>query len=193
MGRIGGERLAHRRLGVLDRALAIAREPAIDPGVGPMRIQLNRGAEGLFGALRLAERRPGLAIGVMRRREYGRPPAGFARRDQRGLVVAEREMRDGGVQERRGIVCARGLRFLEAGDRVGMAPRSLQSDAELEFCLRVARVELNGAAQEPDRRRDVVCPQRLHPTAKQPIGFTQRSTHRLAPGALRASIETISG
>jgi hypothetical protein len=186
MARIGGERHAHRSLGVLDSALGVAREPVIDPGVGPARVQLDRGGEGLFGALSLAERRKSLAVGVMRRREFRGAPAGFARGDQRGLIVADREMRDGGVPERRGIVCARGLRFLEAGDRLGMPPRGLQGDAELKLGLGVARLQLKGAAQVLDRRGKVVRAQRFEPAANEPIGFIQRSTRRLTPGALRA-------
>ena len=96
---IGGERLPHRRLGVLDRALAIAREAVIDPGVGPARIQVNCRGEGLFGARGVADRGPRLAIGVMRRRELGGAPARFARRGERGLIVADRQQRDGGYGE----------------------------------------------------------------------------------------------
>ncbi len=69
MGPIDGERLAHRSLGVLDHALGVAREPVIDPSVGPPRIELNGGGEGLLGARVIAERRPSLAVGVVRRRE----------------------------------------------------------------------------------------------------------------------------
>ena len=139
MGRIGGERLAHRGLGVLDRALAIAREPVIDPGVGPARIQLNGRGESLLRARGLAERRPSLAIGVVRRRELRRAPAGFARRDKRGLMVAEREMRDGGVKERARDRLRATLAPPEARERLGVPPRGLERDAELKLGLRVAR------------------------------------------------------
>ena len=156
MGTIDGERLAHRSLGVLDRALGVAREPVIDPGVGPPRIELNGGGEGLLGARVLAERRKSLAIGVMRRREFWRAPAGFARRGQRGLVVADREMRDRGVKERAGIVSKRRLRRLEARERLCVPPGGLERDAELKLGLRIAGVESDGPAQEFDRRGDVV-------------------------------------
>ena len=114
MGRIGGERLPHGDLCVFDGALAIAREAVVDPRVSPMRIQLDCRGEGLLGARRLAHRRPGLAIGVMRRRELGRPPAGFARCDERSVILADGEMRDSGVEKRGGIVSERRLRLFEA-------------------------------------------------------------------------------
>ena len=155
MGRIGGERLAHRGLGVLDSALGVAREPVIDPGVGPPRIELNGGGEGLFGARVVAERRKSLAIGVMRRREFWRAPAGFARRGQRGLIVADRETRDRGVKERAGIVSKRRLRRFEARERLGVPAGGLERDAELKLGLRVAGVERDRSAQaarSPSRR-----------------------------------------
>ena len=156
MAGLGGERPPHRGLGVFDRALAIAREAVIDPGVGPARVQLDGGGEGLFGARGLAERRKSLAIGVMRRRELRRAPAGFARRDERGLIVAEREMRDGGVKERRRIVRERGLRLRKARERVGVSPRGLQAPrrAETGFAGRSGRARRRGSgARSPRRRR----------------------------------------
>ena len=114
MAGLGGERLPHGVLGVFDGALAITRKPVIDPGVGPARILPNRNGEGLLGARRLAHRRPGLAIGVMRRRELRRPPAGFARCDERSVILADGEMRDSGVEKRGGIVSEGRLRLFEA-------------------------------------------------------------------------------
>ena len=146
MGRIGDERALHGDLGVIDCVLTIAREPVIDPGVGPPRIELNGGGEGLFGALSLAERRPGLAVGVMRRRKFRPAPAGFARRVEHGLIVAERKMRNGRVKERAGIVAGRRLRLSEAPKRFGMTPCGLKHNAKLKLRVQVARVELDGPA-----------------------------------------------
>jgi hypothetical protein len=138
-----------------------------------MGIESNGGGKGLFGAGRLADRRPGLAIGVVRRRKLRRAPAGLACGAERGLVVAEREKRDGGVQERAGIVAGRRLRLSEALERFCMTARGLERNAELKFCLRVVLVALARLAQEPDRRRDVVRPQRLDAAAKEADGFAQ--------------------
>ena len=145
MGRIGGERPPHGDLGVLDRALAIAREPVVDPGVGPARVQLDRGGEGLLGARRLAERRQGLAIGVMRRRKLRRAPAGFARAGARPDCRRARDARprrEGTGRDRR-----RAPAPFEAWERLGVPSGGLERDAELEFGQRIAGVELDGSAK----------------------------------------------
>ncbi len=102
-GMIGreGEHPRRGRLGVLDRALPIAREPVVDPGVGPARGEPYRLGEGALGARGLSERGPGLAIGVMGGRQRRRVVAGLARRDQRGLGVARRQALDRPGQRRR--------------------------------------------------------------------------------------------
>ena len=67
-GRVAGpadQRLPHRGLGVLDGALAIARDAVIHPGIGPGRCQAQRGREGLLRPDRLARRQPGFAVSVM--------------------------------------------------------------------------------------------------------------------------------
>jgi hypothetical protein len=136
------ERLAHGD----HCALPIAREGVVDPGVGPARALLKGRGEGLFSAHGLAERRPGLTIRIMRRRELRGAPAGFARHDERGLVVAELEMRHGGVEKRRRIVSEQRLRRLEALKRIVMAPGGLQGDAELKLTFRAAGVEFGNLA-----------------------------------------------
>ncbi len=178
MRRLGFERLLHRGLRVLDRALAIAREAVVHPGVSPARFQLDRRGEGLLGARGLVERRKSLAIGVMRRREFWGAPACFARRDELGLVVPERQMRDGGVQEGSRIVRQRGLDLLERGERLGVPPRGLERDAELEVCLRTPWVELDRPTQELYRGGDVVGAQRVNRAAEKesltfPIPFVR--------------------
>jgi hypothetical protein len=102
----------------------------------------------------------------MGRREFWRAPAGFARRGQRGLIVADREMRDRGVKERAGIVAERRLRRFEARERLGVPSCGLERDAKLEFCARIGLGALDGLAQEFDRRGDVVRPQGLDAAAQ---------------------------
>ena len=102
------------------------------------RVQLDCGGEGLLGALHLAERRPGLAVGVMRRRELRRAPAGFARgvraRPDCRRAQDARRRRGGTARDRRG----RRLRLSRTRERFGMPPRGLERDAELKLSLRVA-------------------------------------------------------
>ena len=78
MVRRAAERLAQRGLGVLDGALAIARQPVIDPGLGPGGGEPEGGGEGLLGPRRLTHREPRLAIGVVRLRQMGCGVAGVA-------------------------------------------------------------------------------------------------------------------
>jgi hypothetical protein len=76
-----GERLAHRRLGVLDIPLPVARDAVIHPGIGPARCKLDCRAECLLRARRLVQREPRLAVDIVGARLVGRPVAGFARGD----------------------------------------------------------------------------------------------------------------
>jgi hypothetical protein len=80
------QRMAHRRFGVLGGALAVARDAVIDPGVGPAQRQPDSFCEGAFGVGVLAERRPGLAIRIMRLRPVRRRMTGVAR----GLQCSQR-------------------------------------------------------------------------------------------------------
>ena len=81
----------HRDLGVVDRALRVAREAEIDPGVGETRAQLGGDGEGLFGARGLAGGHPGLAESVMRLGPVGLGEAGVPRRLQGGRVSPRRK------------------------------------------------------------------------------------------------------
>jgi hypothetical protein len=110
----GAQGLAHRRLGVLDGAPAIAGDAVIHPGVGPLRRQSQRGGEGLLGARRLVHRHPGLPVGVMRLRQMRRRMACLARGAQRGLPVACLAMGLEGEKKCGRIVTAR-PRFARCG------------------------------------------------------------------------------
>ena len=52
--RLGLQRTEHGPLGVLDGALGVASEAEIDPGVGEIGPEADRGGEGLFGPRRVA-------------------------------------------------------------------------------------------------------------------------------------------
>jgi hypothetical protein len=93
MAGVAGERLAHRRLGLLDLAGAVAREAEVDPGVGPGRLEPDRGGEGLAGPHRLAGRQPRLAIAVVRRRQLRGRVARLARRPHRRHRLSAPERR----------------------------------------------------------------------------------------------------
>ena len=93
-GMIGGaaQGLSHRGLRVADRALTIAGEAEIDPGVRPRRLEADGGGEGLRGASLLADREPRLAIGVMGLWPVGRRVAGVAGGAQGGAEVSGRAL-----------------------------------------------------------------------------------------------------
>ena len=80
-------------LGVLDRALAVAREAVIDPGVGEVRAQFHGDGEALLGPRRIAGGHPGLAKSVMGLRAVGLGEAGVARRLKRRVRVAAPQRR----------------------------------------------------------------------------------------------------
>ena len=84
----------HGPLGVLDRALRVAREAKIDPGVGEARPQLNGDGEGLLGPRRLAGGNPGLAKSVMSLGPVGlgeaRVPRGLQSRQRFAAPLAPR-------------------------------------------------------------------------------------------------------
>ncbi|WP_298352856.1 hypothetical protein [Rhodoblastus sp.] len=75
-------------LGVIDRALMLAGEAEIDPGVGETRAKFYGDGKGLFGPRRIAGGDPGLAEGVMGLRPVGFGEAGVARRLKGALRVA---------------------------------------------------------------------------------------------------------
>ena len=78
------QRLAHRRLGVLDVSLPVTRDAVIDPGVGPTWCQLQSGGESAFGVGVIAQRRPGLPVSVMSLGPIRRSVTGVARSLERG-------------------------------------------------------------------------------------------------------------
>jgi len=65
------------------------------------------GGEGPLGLKGLAQGEPGLAIGIVGGRRLRRPPAGVARRGQRGARIAPRQGGDGGFQERHRTIARR--------------------------------------------------------------------------------------
>ena len=82
------QRAHHCALGVLNRALAVAREAQIDPGVGEIRAKSDGGGKRLFGSRRLSGGDPGLTEGVMRLGHVGFGEAGIPCRCERRLCVA---------------------------------------------------------------------------------------------------------
>ena len=148
---VGLQGEAHRRLGVLDRALAVAREAEIDIGVGPARRELDGGPEGLFRAFGLAEGEISLAVGVVGGRKPRRAVAGLARGDQRLLVAAERQQRHRGVQERRRVVGETPLRGGQRSDGLGVPAQRLQRDAELELQSCIAGIAFQRRRKHVDR------------------------------------------
>ena len=145
------ERLAHRGLGVLDGALAIARDAVIDPGVGPHRVQPNGFGKGTFGFDRVALGQPCLAIHVVGLRKTRAPLAGFARRVKRVPWLVEGKLRNRGVQERDGIIGQELLRRREEFQCVVVVSGPLQGDAEIELGQTVLRIGADGTGEQFDR------------------------------------------
>jgi hypothetical protein len=75
-------------LGVLDVALPVARNAVIDPGISPARRQLQRGSESALRIGMIAQRRPGLAVCVMRLRPVRRGVTCVARGLERGQRIS---------------------------------------------------------------------------------------------------------
>jgi hypothetical protein len=78
--------------------LAIAGDAVIDPGIRPARRELHGGREGALGLAMPPERRPGLPIGIMRRRQIRRIVAGLACGEECPLRIALGEVPDGVTQ-----------------------------------------------------------------------------------------------
>jgi hypothetical protein len=119
MTRLAPQRFAHRLLGIIDRALPVAGDAVVDPGVDPGRIELDRRRESLLGARRLAEREPRLAVGVMGPRVLRGAVAGFARGDAGGFGIPLRELLGRKLQE--GVEVIRWLGWLAAIPRIRVA------------------------------------------------------------------------
>ena len=88
MARLRLQGASHAALGVLDRALRIAREAKIDPGVGEARAQFGGDGESLLGPRRLAGGDPGLTEPVVGFSAVGLGEAGVAGRFESRLHVS---------------------------------------------------------------------------------------------------------
>ena len=84
--------LPHCRLGILDRALAVAGDAIVDPGIGELRRKLDRGRECLLGSRRLIVREPGLAVDVVCAGIVGRAVTRLARGRKCGLHCSARQL-----------------------------------------------------------------------------------------------------
>src|SRR5262249_13812247 len=97
MARGAEQRLAHRRLGVLDLPLPVARDAVIDPGISPTRSELNRGGESALRVEVIAQRRPGLPVSVMRLGAVRRCVTSVARGLERFAMIAQGKQSGGEI------------------------------------------------------------------------------------------------
>ena len=96
--------LPHGRLGVFDRSLPVAGNAVIDPGIGELWRELDRGRERLLGARRLIVHKPCLTVNIMRTGIVGRAVARLARSRQRGLHRSPCQLLNGRFQKYRALV-----------------------------------------------------------------------------------------
>jgi hypothetical protein len=97
------QNLPHCRLGIFDRTLPIAGDAIVDPGIGELRRELDRGRERLLGSRRLIVREPGLAVNVMCAGIVGRAVTRLARSRECGLHRSARHLFNRGFQKCRGL------------------------------------------------------------------------------------------